>query len=382
MSDQKILYVFDASDWSSRMAVAYGAREQGLDMVIGLINGDDAAAARAPEFQCAVLQKQGGNTSIVGALAMVRDLRRLIRAQDPDTIHAVTLKHGFLTALAAFPFKEKRKIFTMAGLGYLFRSDETQSVILRTLLYPLLWLVFRRANTTLIFQNADDLALFVQKGIVKREHALLIKGSGVHLDQFKAMNVEHETDIPIVLMPTRLVHEKGVAIFIEAARLLKQRGVVATFQIAGGETDNPKAISRDEMIEMTKDGAVEWLGRVDDMPDRLAGAALIVYPSYYGEGIPRVLLEACAAGRAIVTTDHAGCREAVDHNENGLLVPVKNAKATAKAIETILSNPALRRSMGYRSRQKAEQEFDIHSIVAQTVRVYVPHEREGDVDAG
>ena len=353
------------------MAVAHGAQTKGMDVVIGLINGNENAANKAPDFKVVSLQKKGSNTNIIGSLALLKEINRLIKDEDPDIIHAVTLKYGFITALAALPFKKKQKILTLAGLGYLFRSDAKKSAMLRMALTPYLWLTFRRPNTKLIFQNADDLDLLVQKGIAKQEHSILIKGSGVYLDRFTPTdNVDEKNDVPIILMPTRLVHEKGVAVFVEAASILKESGINAKFQIVGGETDNPKAISREEMLEMTKDQATEWLGRVDDIPDRLAGAELIVYPSYYGEGIPRVLLEACAAGRAIVTTDHPGCREAVDHGENGLLVPVKDAHATAEAIKTILSDHDLRKSMGQKSRKKAEEEFDIHAIVDQTVRVY------------
>ena len=124
------------------------------------------------------------------------------------------------------------------------------------------------------------------------------------------------------------------------------------------------------MEAMTKDGHVEWLGRVEDMPALLSQAAIIVYPSYYGEGIPRVLLEACAAGRPIVTTDHPGCREAVTHDLNGLLVPIKDVNATMMAIEKLLNSRVLRDDMGELSRQRAVNEFDIHLIAQETLKTY------------
>ena len=136
----------------------------------------------------------------------------------------------------------------------------------------------------------------------RSDQSILIKGSGVYLDRFEARAPLRE-DAPLVLMPTRLVHEKGVGVFIDAAKILAAQGVEARFQIAGGvTTHNPKAISEAEMEAMLAGSSVEWLGRVSNMPALLACSALVVYPSYYGEGIPRVLLEACAAGRAIVTT--------------------------------------------------------------------------------
>src|SRR5262249_29639990 len=125
-----------------------------------------------------------------------------------------------------------------------------------------------------------------------------------------------------------------------------------------------------DMEKMTARGPVEWLGKVSDMPALYATAAIVVYPSWYREGIPKVLLEAASMGKAIVTTDHPGCREVVEHGENGFLVPVKDAPATADAIERLLKSSKLRREMGQQSRLLAEKEFDVNLIVRQTLNVY------------
>ncbi len=362
---KKILYFFDASDWHSRMEVAHKAKDQGFDVVIGLINGD----AREDGYKFIPIKKSEHSVGVLASLGMVKSMRDVIKRERPDIVHIVTLKYSFMGGLAALGAGKVRKIFTMAGLGYLFRSHDKKSKVLRLGLTPFLKFTFKRPNTTLIFQNADDLDLFVNDKFVRQKNAVLIKGSGVYLDRFKTDGEEGVP--PVILMPTRLVHEKGVSVFVKAARLLKEKGIDAKFQIAGGETKhNPKAITRAEMEDMVKDGAVEWLGRVNDLPTRLSQAALIVYPSYYGEGIPRVLLESCAAGKPIITTDHPGCKEAVDHGVNGYLVPIKDVEATAKAIEELLVAPDLRKSMGAESRKKAENEFDIHIIARQTADLY------------
>ena len=213
--------------------------------------------------------------------------------------------------------------------------------------------------------------MLIDKNITTVDSSHLVKGSGVYLDRFDATEVTEQENEPLVLMPTRLVHEKGIAIFVRAARILKNKGVNARFEIAGGLTrDNPRAITQEEMETMTKGGAVKWLGRINNMPGKLKESALVVYPSYYGEGIPRVLLESCAAGRPVITTDHPGCREAVEHGKNGLLVPVKNPQATAEAIEILLNDIPRCKEMGKRARKKAEKEFNIHEIVRQTLEIY------------
>ena len=368
MSASKILYIFDAVDWNSRIPVAIEARKQGKDVIIGLIGDAD----KIKDFQGLDIKKLSRprfKPHSISPMKLVKEMRKLMKVEQPDILHVVPLKYGFLAGMAAHGLGDFKKIYTLAGLGYLFRSNTKSSAVMRGLIKPMLSYVLRKPCTHLIFQNSDDLKLMVDGNYARQEQCHLILGSGVHIDKFNP-DPSTEEEPPIVLMPTRLVHEKGVSIFVEAARQLKAKGVNARFQIAGGETDNPKAISKTEMLEMTKDGAVEWLGRVEDIPALLSRAALVVYPSYYGEGLPRVLLEACAAGKAIITTDHPGCREAVRHGENGLLVPVKDVSSTAQAIGELLSKPEIRHEMGQASRHRAEEEFDINIIAVKTAALY------------
>lgn len=358
----KILYIFDASDWRSRIPVAMRAKNAGFEPHIAVIGH----APENSDLPLHILDKPHG---VLGALNLMRRLHHLIHHEKPALLHAVTIKYAFIAAIAALPAPQTYKIFTLAGLGYLFHGDTPRAKILRSGLTPMLRFLFTRPRTILIFQNPDDLRLLTALGLAKPEQCRLIRGSGVDLSRFHTQ--EPPQNPPLILMPTRLVREKGIEVFIEAARQLTAQNVDAYFQIAGGETThNPRAISTAEMKALLKNSPVEWLGRVEDIPALLARATLIVYPSYYGEGIPRVLLEACAAGRPIITTDHTGCREAVIHGDTGLLVPVRDAKATAHAILELLNNPEKRAAMGRRAREKAEAEFDIHTIAAQTVAVY------------
>lgn len=355
--NMKIFYLFDATDCESRMAVAHEAKVQGFHVTIGLIHGTEQQKDLMSDFDVVCIDK-------------MRDVAHQLKILKPDLMHVVTLKYSLFAGLAALRYLKMRKLYTLAGLGYVFRSDALKSKILQLGLRPVLSLLFRYPNTRLIFQNRDDMELLVRQLYVSSKKATLIKGSGVYLDRF-SICASKANDEPVILMPTRLVHEKGIAIFVQAARILRVRGSRAKFQIAGGLTKhNPKAITREEMEDLTQDGVVEWLGRVDDLPERLCHVSVIAYPSYYGEGVPRVLLESCAAGRAIVTTDHPGCREAVDEGVNGLLVPVKNPLKTADAIEKILKDDDLRQKMEINSRQKAENEFNIYKIVKETVKIY------------
>ena len=121
---------------------------------------------------------------------------------------------------------------------------------------------------------------------------------------------------------------------------------------------------------MVKKNLVELWGYRTDMPQVMGVAHLVVLPSYYGEGLPKVLIEAAACGRAIVTTDHPGCRDAIEPNKTGLLVPIKNASALADAIEYLIKNISVRKRMGAAGRDLAEKEFAIEKIVAEHMKIY------------
>jgi glycosyltransferase involved in cell wall biosynthesis len=374
----RLLYIFDHLDWKSRMPVALAAKEEGYEITIGIVGAEEGETIAGLEgLNVLLLPKPKNKFGPLSVLSSVRAIRRAILTVHPHLLHTVTLKYSFMVGLACIGVRGFRIIYTIAGLGFLFRSDGVKPKIMRSLLSPFLKFVLRDKRAELIFQNPDDRDLLVNMGYARMTQTHLVISSGVDLTRFQ-VSPEPQGDIPIALMPTRLVHEKGIAIFVEAARLLHAKGIKARYQIAGGLTaHNPRAISEAQMQEFTRDGVVEWLGRVEDMPALLSTASIIVYPSYYGEGVPRVSLEAIAAGRPIITTDHAGCREVVHAGKNGILVPIKDVQATAAAMERLLTDTDLRAKMGRESRNFAEAKFDVKSITAQTLALYDQALRRG-----
>jgi glycosyltransferase involved in cell wall biosynthesis len=175
---------------------------------------------------------------------------------------------------------------------------------------------------------------------------------------------------PLVVLPSRMLWDKGVGEFVEAARDLKEKGVDARFVLVGRcDDDNPAAIRREQLAQWASEGAIEWWGHRDDMPAVYEGAALVVLPSYR-EGLPKVLLEAAACGKAIVTTDMPGCRDIVRNRENGILVPPKDAQALASAIAELLRDARSRDAMGRRGRELAVAEWSVPGIAQQMLSLY------------
>jgi len=370
---QSILYVINHMDWfwSHRLPLAQGAQNDGWNVSVVAAGATQDDKLSTHGFRGIDLPQAGSGLGVFSIVRMIFALRRIIKRDQPDLVHAITLKYAFITGLASLGTGTKI-VHTLAGLGYLFCGEGLKPQILRAIVGPFLKLALTGPNKHLIFQNPDDMGVMLRRNFADKQNTHLIKGSGVDCDTF-VFQTEPDHAIARIIMPTRLVHEKGIGVFVDAAKMLKDRGIVARFEIAGGEAPtNPSGISANEMEAMiaASENAATWLGKVSDMPALMRDANLIVYPSYYGEGIPKVLLEAAASGRAIITTDHPGCREAVDDGVNGLLVLVKDVRACAEAIEKLLHDPALRHKMGAASRKRAEEAFDVKIIVQMTLSVY------------
>ena len=181
---------------------------------------------------------------------------------------------------------------------------------------------------------------------------------------------ERPSGMPVILLAGRMLWDKGVGEFVEAAKILKSSGRDARFVLVGdSDPENPACIPDQILSEWQASGAVECWGRRENIAEILGDSTIVCLPSY-GEGLPKVLIEAAACGKAIVTTDAPGCREIVQHGTNGLLVPVKDAAALADAIEKLLGNKKLREKMGRKGREIFEQEFTVEKVNSETLELY------------
>ena len=198
---------------------------------------------------------------------------------------------------------------------------------------------------------------------------VLIQGSGVDLEMFKP--APEAAGEPVVILPSRLIWEKGIQEFADAARQLREEGIAARFALIGNtHPSNPRAVPEETLRRWADGGIVEWWGRREDMPEVMAQSHIVCLPSKYGEGVPKVLLEAAAAGRAIVATDTPGCREVVEDGVEGLLVPPGESAALATALRRLIGQPDERKAMGAAGRARAIADLDIDQVVARTLEIY------------
>ena len=184
-------------------------------------------------------------------------------------------------------------------------------------------------------------------------------------------NLDETNNITTVCFASRLLRDKGVFDYVSAARIIKKRGIKVKFILAGNlDTSNPSSLTNQELNLIKKEKIVEVLGFYKDIPKLFAKSHIVCLPSFYGEGLPKVLLEAAAASRAVVTTDSPGCRDAIIPNKTGLLVPINNSQKLADALQRLIENNAERVSMGKAGRNLAKQEFQVEKIVEKHLNIF------------
>lgn len=301
-------------------------------------------------------------------------LWRLMKAEGVELVHSFTIKCVVYGALAARFAGVSARINAVAGMGYVFTSDDINARLLRPLVRRLMSAALGGKNTLLVLQNPDDARLFEQEKLVSASRVRLIPGSGVDLSRFYPPVQSSESDVCSlrlrVVLPARLLWDKGVAEYAEAAALLKKEGRKIDFLLAGApDPGNPAAVPESTVRDWVSDGLLQWLGHVDDMPALFRAVDVVVLPSYR-EGLPKGLIEAAASERALITTDVPGCREVVDHERNGLLVPLKDSRALARAIARLDDDVALRVRLAAAAREKALAEFDERRVICKTICAY------------
>lgn len=285
-------------------------------------------------------------------LGLLWRYRRLLGTLAPDAMFGYTAKPNIWGSIAARSLSIP-VINNISGLGTAFiqggRLEKLVSGLYRLAL---------AGSATVFFQNEDDQALFVKRGLVRPAQARLLPGSGVNLDHFATAPLPANRRFTFVL-PARLIWDKGIREYADAARILRQKGSDARFQLLGKiEPPTAQSVPESEIRAWERDGLIDYLGMVDDVRPVFSAADCIVLPSYR-EGTPRSLLEAGAMGRPSVTTDVPGCRSVVEDGLTGLLCAAHSAPALAQAMEHMLDlRPARRRAMARAARKRIEQVFD------------------------
>lgn len=295
----------------------------------------------------------------INDLRLLAMMSRLMQEIRPDIVFNYTIKPVIYGSLAAY-FTGVPKIYSMVtGLGYIYSGQSFKQLALQAITKRLYrWSL--ASNQVVFFQNNDDQQLFRQARILQAtSRSVLLAGSGIDSSQFVPVPLPQA---PVFLLIARLIWEKGIQQFAEAAQQLKTRYPQVRFCVIGPIEQSPSAIPEAQIRHWHEQGIFEYLGATRDVRPYLAQASVFVLPSFYREGVPRTILEAMAMGRAIITTDAPGCRETVEKERNGFLVPIKDSLSLANAMERLIQDPDLLSRMGHESRIMAEERYDIHKV--------------------
>lgn len=365
---RRLVFVVNV-DWffiSHRLPLALHALKEGWEVY--LLTKDSGRKDEIERYGIHFYDVPFGRTSVnpVQELKCVKVLTQLIRKINPDVIHNVTWKGCLWGGIAAKRAGNKSVVNALSGLGSVFINKGLINMVMAYLAK----IAFKDDYSAFIFQNPDDIKWFKSLGYADNDRIFLIKGSGIDLQKFgfKESIVKEKLKI---LFPARMLKDKGLCELIEAMKLLQPRYEGRLELILAGSCGdaNKTSISEVELNTMLVKGYISWIGNQKDMYPIYVDSDIVVLPSYR-EGLPKSLIEACAVGRPIVTTDVPGCRECVDEGINGYLVPMKSVNELACAIAKLVDNPDNRIKFGIASRKKAELEFSIDNVVDKTFSIY------------
>lgn len=363
----RLLFVVnDAAFFTShRLPLAVGAREAGYDVAVATGVTPAAERIRDAGFAWHGVALSRSGTSPLGEAKTVLELTKLYRELRPDVVHHVTAKPILYGGIAALTVGVPSVVHAISGLGYAFISRRPKAQAIRAVIKNGYRLVTSHRNCAVIFQNQDDRAVFGDA--IRTPNIVMIPGSGVDRTKFRPTPLPE--GLPVVLLPSRMLWDKGILELVQAARRVNATKKRARFVLVGGTDDgNPTTIPSALLREWVNEGVIEWWGHRNDMERVLVEATIVCLPSYR-EGFPKSLLEACAAGRPIVTTDVAGCRDAVSGGDHGVLVPARDAVALAEAIGALLDDePRIKRMAA--AAAVASERFDVRRVVDTTVSLY------------
>lgn len=367
---KKILIVVNnpAFFLSHRLNIAQEAKAQGYHVTISTMDGPAVQTIKAHGFEHVVFPMRRSGMNPITELATIWALYKIFKQVKPDLVHLVTIKPVLYGGIAARLARVKAVVYAISGMGFLFTKERGKFDLVNLITRQLYRIALAHPNSRVIVQNTTDKALLQEMTALRDKQLVLIRGSGADLNRYQYVPEPAKPPL-IVTMAARLLKDKGVREFVKAARMAKGEGRNnILWQLAGSpDPGNPASITAKDLNDWQDD--IHYLGEVDDIAKLYSESHIIALPSYR-EGLPKSLVEAAACGRAVVTTDAPGCRDAIEPGVTGLLVEVCSAESLYDAVVELSDDDTLRQSMGRAGRQLALEEFDEKVIAKNQVALY------------
>ena len=368
---KRLLFIVNV-DWffvSHWLHLARSAKDAGFEVHVATSNTTNTPLISEEGFICHEIAINRSGTNPFVELMTVMRIFRLLKAVKPDIVHLMTIKPVIYGGLACRLAGVRAVVVGITGLGFVFINNSLKVRLLRYLVVKLYKTVFRHENIFATFENESDKAYFLQSKIVSPKQVKVVDGAGVDLDKFSF--TLPPKDQVVITFAARILKDKGFFEFVAAAKILKQKYADSVaFWIAGvPDPINPASVPQHEIDNLSSQNIVTFLGFQSDMADVFSRSSIVVLPSYR-EGLPKVLMEAAACGRPVITTDVPGCRHVIIPGRTGLLVPPGQVSELADAMVSMVDNAHLRLEFGKQGRVLAEQRFSAGKISADYLSMY------------
>ena len=368
---KRVLFIVNV-DWfflSHRLPIAQAAAEKGYEVHIATSLTQPINELENLGFQIHPIKLNRGKYDIFSILVYFFRIITLIPKIKPDLIHLVTIKPVLIGGIASRILRVPSVLYAISGMGYVFIGKSFFHKILRKLISVLYKFALNHKNSIVVFQNTTDKRDISHIANLDKGSCEMIKGSGVDINLYEVTDLPNGK--PIIMFASRLIKDKGIYEFVNAAKdLVISENNALRFVIVGDiDPENKSSLSKQELQSWVDEGVIEHWGFQTDMFDVLSKASLVVLPSYR-EGLPKVLIEAAACGRAVLTTDVPGCRDAIIPNITGRLVPVRDASALKAEIKQLINDRGLLTKMGIEGRKLAVEKFDLSFVIEKHLNIY------------
>lgn len=364
---KKILYLVNP-DWafySHRLPIAKEAIYKGFEVHLATKITINKNVFTSEGIILHPIKLSRSKTNIFVLLNELMSIIKIFRKVKPDIVHLISIKPVIFGLLSSTVIPKTKFVVSIIGLGYVFSSKGFFASIRRIFISLLYKFAFLGKSPFVIFQNSNDKEIILSITSLNSRNTVTIDGSGVDLDQYKYYEIPKGK--PILLFASRLLISKGLIEFAKASLHFDD----ILFVIMGRlDLDSKESIDKGVLEKFLKPGSLEYWGYEEDIIPYIKKSSIVILPSYYGEGLPKILIEAAALGRPIITTDHPGCRDAIIDGETGILIKVRNTKSLIKAIKKLTSDRKLLVEMGKKAKLFANSKFDIKDVIKEHIRIY------------
>ena len=366
----KLLFLV-TEDWffvSHFLPMARAARAAGFEVVVACRVRNHAARIEAEG--CRVLPLEGERRSL-GPVEVLRGFFRiaaLVRAERPDIVHCIALRMVALGGLAARFGGAKRLVLAPTGLGLLWSEESFVNRVARSALRFVIGRWLRDQNTRYLFENSDDPREF---GLSDSPAVTIVPGAGVDPEDFPVTPEPPAPPLKVAVV-ARMIAAKGIEDAVIAVRRARELGAAVELDLYGApDPSNRRSCSEDDLRRWSSEPGIRWNNRTADVPEVWRTHHVAMLLTWYREGVPRSLIEAATSGRPIVTTDSPGCRDLVRDHREGILVPLRDTEAAARALVELADDAGLRARLGAAAHARATQGFTEAEVRQRVGSVYV-----------